>query len=173
MRSLTTDVITAISADGTAPRYLVKLGYSTVIYLSSRETVTWDGHTWSGSIGVDVESISTAQGGGQTATIRLPNHDATYSALVLGDGIREISADIYMLYGDAPFATADGVHVFSGQIDSVPSIGDWVTMTLRSSGGAISHTPRIRLSAFIGEDMPVPGTRIQWAGDVLVLEEQG
>ena len=173
MRTVSASTEAAITSNGTEPRYLVRLGYSPVIYLSSRETVTWDGQSWTGAAGgVAVDSISQSSGGGQTASIRLPNHDAAYAALVLGSGIREITADIYMLYGDAPFAADDGEHIFSGQIDSVPTIDDWVVMQLRSSGASVSSTPRIRLAAFIGDDMPVPGTRIQWAGDVLILEEQ-
>jgi hypothetical protein len=91
-------------------------------------------------------------------------------AVVLGDGIRDITADIYQLYGAAPHAAGDAVHLFSGVIDSVPSIDDFVTLSLRSTGSAVAHTPRVRLSLFVGDDMPTPGTRIQWNGDVLILE---
>jgi hypothetical protein len=91
-------------------------------------------------------------------------------AVVLGDGIRDITADIYQLYGDSPHATGDAVHLFSGVIDSVPSIDDYVTLSLRSTGSAVAYAPRVRLASFIGDDMPTPGTRIQWNGDVLILE---
>lgn len=172
MRTLTTDVTTAIEANGNIPRYLIKLGYSPAIYLSTCETVTWDSQTWLGTIGAEVTSLSTGEGGAKTASISLANHDATYSALVLGDGIRGISADIYQLFGDSPFAADDAVHLFSGEIESVPSIGDYVDMSLKSSGASVAYTPRVRLSSFIGDDMPVAGTRIPWNGDVLILEAQ-
>lgn len=172
MRTLTTDVTTAIEADGTAPRYLIKLSYDPVIYLSTRETVTWDGQSWTGATGAEVTSLSTSEGGSKTASISLPNHDAAYSALVLGDGIRDIAVDIYQLYGDSPFAADDAVHLFSGEIESVPAIDDYVDMSLKSSGAAVAYTPRVRLASFIGDDMPVSGTRIPWNGDVLILEAQ-
>ena len=172
MRTLTTDVTTAIEADGTAPRYLVQLSYDPVIYLSTRETVTWNGQSWTGATGVEVTSLNTGDGGSKTASISLPNHDSAYGALVLGDGIRDIAVNIYQLYGNAPFAIDDAVHLFAGEIESVPSIDDYVEMSLKSSGASVAYTPRVRLAAFIGDDMPVPGTRIQWNGDTLILEGQ-
>jgi hypothetical protein len=76
------------------------------------------------------------------------------------------------LYGAGPYAVDDAEHLFSGVINSVPSIGDYVTMNLVSDGVLTARTPRVQLSSFLGEDMPIPGTRILWNGDSLVLESQ-
>ncbi|MCU7917064.1 MAG: hypothetical protein KZQ95_01745 [Candidatus Thiodiazotropha sp. (ex Epidulcina cf. delphinae)] len=170
-RTVTAKVATAISQDTTTPIYLVYLGYTPAIRLSTLGDVTWNGRLWSES-GVQVTSLKKSQGGGMSASLRLPNHDNSYGALVLGHGVRDIPVDIYKIYGDAPYDAADAVHIFSGVAVSAPSIDDYVTLLLISSGAMTAQTPRIPLSAWLGNDMPVPGTRISWAGDVLVLESR-
>lgn len=170
-RDLTAKVEAAVSQVTTSPIYLVSLGYATIIRLSTLGTINWNGQTWS-DFGVEVKGIRYTRGGGQTASLRISNHDNAYSALILGEGIRDIPVSIYSLYGDAPHDVDDAEHVFQGVIDSVPSIGDFVDMRLVSEGVRTAWTPRIALSAFLGNDMPVPGTRIRWNGDTLVLESQ-
>ncbi|MCG8004703.1 MAG: hypothetical protein JAY88_14785 [Candidatus Thiodiazotropha lotti] len=170
-RTLTAKVATAVSQLSTSPIYLVSLGYTTIIRLSTLGTVNWNGQTWS-NFGVEVKGIRYTRGGGQTASLKIPNHDNAYSALILGEGIRDIPVNIYSLYGDEPYDVDDAQHVFQGVIDSVPSIGDFVDMHLVSEGVQTAWTPRIALSAFLGNDLPVPGTRIRWNGDTLVLESQ-
>ena len=107
-----------------------------------------------------------------TASISLPNHDGAYTAAILNEGIRDIPVNIYQLYGDTPFAADDAEHLFAGYIDSVPALDDYVTIALVSDGVRTALTPRIRLSEWLGDDMPVPGTRITWGGDTLILESR-
>ncbi|PUB82372.1 MAG: hypothetical protein DBP02_15070 [gamma proteobacterium symbiont of Ctena orbiculata] len=171
MRNLSATVSTAVAQDSTTPVYLVELGYAPAIRLSTVGDVSWNGQNWIDS-GVEVRSIRQTKGGGQTASLRLLNHDNAYGALVLGNGIRDIPVDIYQLYGSDPYAVDDAEHLFSGVISGVPSIDDYVTMTLVSDGVLTARTPRVQLSSFLGEDMPIPGTRILWNGDSLVLESR-
>lgn len=171
MRSLTAKVSTAINQPATSPIYLVSLGYATPIRLSTNGDITWNGQTWS-DFGIEVKNIRYTNGGGQSASLRISNHDNSYSALILAEGIRDISVDIYSIYGAAPYAVDDAEHLFSGVIDDVPSIADFVEMRLISEGARTAWTPRITLSTFLGNNLPVPGTRIRWNGEVLVLESQ-
>lgn len=168
-RALSNVVSNAITQIGTEPIYLVSLGYMPIIRLCTNGTRAWNGYTWSDS-GVEITRLIRTEGGGQAAEIRLPNHDNGYGAVVLGVGIRDIPVKIYQLYGAEPHAVDDGVLLFSGYIDAVPSIDDFVTLSLVSGGAFVRRTPNTALSAFMGTNMPVPGTRIAWAGDVLVLE---
>lgn len=170
-RSLSAVVSSSVVQAGTVPIYLVSLGYTPIIRLSTNGTRVWNGQTWSDS-GVKVSQLRRTSGGGQAGSIQLPNHDNGFGAIVLGAGIRDIPVDIYQVYGDAPHAAADAEHLFSGHIDAVPSIDDFVSMSLISAGAVVQRTPRITLATFLGSSMPVPGTRIVWAGDVLVLESQ-
>lgn len=170
-RTLTAKVSAAVSQAATSPIYLVSLGYAIPIRLSTNGTLTWNGQTWS-DFGVEVKSIRYTSGGGQSASLRIINNDNSYSALILGEGIRDIAVDIYSLYGAAPYEAADAEHIFSGVIDSVPRIADHVEMNLVSEGVRTAWTPRLTLTQFLGNDMPVPGTRIRWNGDTLVLESQ-
>lgn len=170
-RSLSVNNASVVTQIGTEPIYLVSLGYTPIIRLCTNGTRSWNGYTWNDS-GVEVVRLVRTEGGGQAAEIRLPNHDNAYGAVVLGKGIRDIPVDIYQLYGAEPHAVEDGEHLFSGYIDGVPSIDDFVILSLMSGGAFVRRTPRIPLSVFLGTNMPVPGTRITWAGDVLVLESQ-
>jgi hypothetical protein len=168
MRTLTANVTAATARQVTAPHYLLALQFSTPLYLSSRESLVWNGLSWvSGDF--RIRRLSPIRGG-MSAEVTLSNHDNAYSAIVLGEEVRGKKAQIWALYGDPPYAQDDPVALFSGEIDAVPEIADQVSLKLISKTAGAVRLPDIPLSLFLGEDMPPDGTVIEWTGGKVTLE---
>lgn len=171
-RTLSTQTQSDIAQTVTTPRYLIELGFTTVVRLSTRGDVTYMGAGWVDS-GAVVDGLNTTPGGGKSLTLQLPNYDNAYTSLVLNFGIRDRSVKVYVLYSNDPFpADEDGELIFEGRMDAVPSFGDVLTLDCQSDGNRTRNSPRTPLVLFLGADMPAPGTVITWNGGSLTLQEQ-
>ena len=167
MRTVSSKVSTATAQQVTAPHYLLALYFSTPLYLTSRDALVWDGLSWvTGDFSIG--RLAPARGG-MGGELSLINHDNAYSAIVLGEEVRGRTVKIWGLYGEPPYAQDDPVPLFSGVISAVPRIGDEVVLSLTSERAVSTRVPDIPLSLFLGEDMPPPGTVIEWAGGTVTL----
>lgn len=167
MIDLNAGAIAAMSGNSTQPIRLIMLGFDAPIYASDGVALAFDGHAWLAS---DIEAVGLTDKDGK---IRLPNHDLSASALVLGQGVSGRAVEVWELYGTAPFSADSGRLLFAGVMDSVPVIGDFVEITVKSSGDGTSRAPRLPLSLWFGSDgLLAPGTTVAWDGHSITLGAQ-
>ena len=170
-RTLNAKVTAAVADTITRPVYLVQLDFSITLRYSTGGAISWNGHTWS-EADVAVSGIRELKGGTYEAILEFGNAENEISSIVLSEGVRDKAVNIWQLYGDAPYAADDAVHLFTGVIDSVPQIGYPTQLRAVSRGAGAIRSPRVPLAVILGEDMAAPGERITWGGQTYVLEAQ-
>ena len=170
MRTLTTAQETATQAPVTAPGYLVEIGFSSPIRLSTRGDQSWDGQAWTGGRLGKVSGIASDGKGGQKARIELINTDLAYSALVLADGVAERTCRIWTFYGDNP---DDATLVLDGVLDSADIRPDIVSVDVIGEAIKTATFPRRFIGRGTGFNQLRPaGTKITWGGQTYILERK-
>jgi hypothetical protein len=170
-RSLSTPTAAATAADVTLPGYLVEIDFATPVYLSSRNTLPWNGQTWV-AWDIAVDQLGTdGTTASQTGSLTLGNTDYTLGAMVLGEGAAGRPVHVWKFYGTAP-ALADPVLMFYGVADQAtidPDRGT-VSITLQQEGGITQFCPRTYINQASGfNHIPPSGTVIHWNGDTFTL----
>ena len=172
-RTLTSAQDTQVDAAVVQPWLLVKLDFSTPLYLTNAdENISWNSQTWSVS-GITVSGLHPSKiGGGQRVQITLPDTANAYFDIIRSEGVDDKQALIYAVHG-APgtaFAVDDAEQLFDGVMDAVPNMGERVTITLASTGTRQMYTPRHYVQPPLFNHLPVPGERIFWNGVWFVAE---
>lgn len=169
MRTLTASTTTEIEKTGTTPRFLVELGTTPITRHSTRETLTYDGQTWTG-FDIHVDSIDIDKNGGQSASLRVSRHNNAMAALLF-DGSAEMTCRIWMLYGDGPtWAPADGNQLFDGVVDGLEINGNYIAITAIDLMSKTEFAPRITLAPPLANHLPPAGKKIRIGPVVYVLE---
>jgi hypothetical protein len=171
MRTLTGAQISATSSTVTTPGYFVEINFPTVLRLSTRDSQSWGGYTWTGGRLGRVSGLSSDGKGEQRGRLELINTDLAYSALVLGDGVAERGCRVWTFYGDNP---ADATLILDGVIDSADEIN--ADRVVLSVVGESLRTAEF-LRRFIGpgtgfNNLRPSGTKVTWDGQVYVLERK-
>jgi hypothetical protein len=169
MRTLSSATETAVTSAITSPVFLIELGWSPTLYLSSRGDVTWDGTDYTGG-NVEVKKLSQSGNGNVTGELEFLNLNNTYSSLILNQGARDISVDIWVADASA-LSASDPVKVFSGTMDGA-KIGDRCLVSITSESEWLAVSPRIFCSPPVFNFMPSDGTRIYWAGSYYTLDRR-
>ena len=157
MRELSSVNRTGIASTLTRPVYLVEFGFATPLRLSSRETITYAGNTYTAAtLAVDVSAPS----------IRLLNASLAYTATfkVGADGIK---CSILVVYGDGPFSRGDADLVFSGEVGAV-GIGDQISIRLRDAPP--KQVPRLQVAPPAFNNLPPDGLEIRTSAGLFRLE---
>lgn len=167
-RTLTTEQQSAVTTTVTTPGYLVELGYSTTLRLSSRGDQSWDGNTWMGGRMGKISGLVATGGGDQLGRIELVNSDLAYSALVLNEGATDIRCRVWVFYGDNP---ADASLLLDGVTDGADIAPDKVRLNVVGESMRTASFPRRVIGPSTGFNHLRPsGTRITWGGQTYVLE---
>lgn len=170
MRTLSAPTDTATQATITTPAYFVRLGFSTVVRLSSRGDQSWDSQTWTGGRLGKIGGLSWDGKGGQRGTLEIINTDIVYSALVLNEGVADRTAEIWKFYGDNP-ALSDPVKVFDGVMDEADIGADFVRITLIGENARTLYSPRRFIGPATGFNHLSPaGRKITWGGQPIELK---
>lgn len=170
MRTLSTPTGIAVASTITTPAYLVELGFSAVVRLSSRNDQSWNGQTWLGGRIRKVSGLTQDANGGQSGSLELINTDLVYSALILNEDAADKSCRIWKFYGDNP-ALSDPVQVFSGVLNETDIGPDVVRVSLVGENSRTMFSPRRFIGKGTGFNHLRPtGTKITWGGQVYVLE---
>lgn len=169
-RTLTSNTSTAIASQATAPRMLIEAAWSTTVRICTRETVTWGGYAWTGPSG----SVSGLGGSNadHRCTITLLNHDDSYGAIALSEGLSDIAVKVWALYGTPSFATDDAVLLFDGQMDGGSITVDRVTIDCIAMRAQTMYAPRIYAQPPLINHAPPAGTVLRWNGDTYTLERR-
>lgn len=148
------------------PMFLVELGFSTTLRLSSASgSVTWNSQSWTPS-GIRVERITPFGEGGQTASISLPDPAAVYFAIVRSEGVDDNVLKIWQLYGDPgdTYAVADAVQLFSGFMASVPKMAERINIANKTHSSRTQKIPRHTIGQPTANHLPEPGATINFYG---------
>lgn len=157
MRQLSSANRTGIASTLTRPLYLVEFGFATPLRLSSRETVSYAGSTFtSASLVVDVSAPS----------IRLLNASLAYTSTfkVGADGVTCL---VWVVYGESPFTRGAADLVFSGEVGAV-GIGEQISIRLRDAPP--KQVPRLQVAPPAFNNLPPDGLEIRTSAGLFRLE---
>ena len=172
MRTLSTAMAVELGLTVTRPGYLVRLGYSTTLYLSTLGDVSWDGQAWIAK-DMKVSSVSQSGAGSNTGALEVGNTDDAFGALVLNEGASEIPVTVWAVYAGAT-ATDDPVMVFNGVTDGADISTSRVSFSLVPQRNDTLYSPRVFINKAAGFNFLQPaGTRIAFGNETFVLERAG
>jgi hypothetical protein len=168
MKTLTAELLAELGASVTRPGYLVQLGYSATLYLSTMGDISHADQAWSGA-DVKLSGLSTNGAGSNKATLALGNTDGAYGALVLNEGASDIEAIVWACYAGAT-ATGDVVQVFAGVVDGADISAQTVTLQLAAQRNKTLYCPRVFIAKPTFNFLQPAGTKIVFGGETFVLE---
>src|SRR5881296_792885 len=111
-RTLTAGTLSEIGAAVTRPGYLVEIDFATILRLSSRGTMPWNGNTYTAWY-VQISGVGFDAGKAQGGSLTLGDFDDSISALILDQGIADRAIRIWKIYGETP-GPSDAVPLFAG-----------------------------------------------------------
>lgn len=161
---------TEIAKRGASPHFLAYLGFSTPLYYSSRESITWAGDTFI-PVYLDLINFSPDDFGADGGIIRLDNSDGALGAVILSQGIADKSIKVWELWGDGSPPGTWGVNdvelIFDGVIDSSGPIGQVIDLRLARTTSLVSAMPRV---FYEHENILPAGTKIQLNGTTVTID---
>ena len=169
MKTLSSALLTELGLTVTRPGYLIQLGFSSTLYLSTMGDISWNSFTWSGK-NVRVTGLNSDGSASSAATLALGNTDDSYGALVLNEGASDIAVSVWACYAGAT-ALGDPVLVFSGVIDGAEIDTRRVVMQLVAQANSTLYSPRVFINKSSGFNFLQPaGSKIFFNGETFVLE---
>lgn len=168
MLTLSSALIAELGLIVTRPGYLVQVGYSVPMYLSTLGNITWNAHAWTGS-DVKVSGLSQDGKGASGATLQIGNTDGAIGVVVLSDGAADIPVSIWAVYAGAT-ASGDPVQRFGGVTNGATIDADKVTFTLTSTANTTLNAPRFFIGQINGfNQLKTAGTVINWGAEAYTL----
>lgn len=172
MRTLTPATTSATDATVTQPLYLIEIGFSPALRLSTRGDVTWNSLSWSGGEAIDVSSLDADGSGRQSGTVQIGNLDDYVGTLVLSQGVADRPVKIWKADG-AALDVADPVLVFDGVAQGADVDTSRVSLSLAGSGTRSAFVPSRVIGAASGFNFLLPaGTKIKIGATTYTLERQ-
>jgi hypothetical protein len=171
MRTLTTPTSDAASALTTQPGWLVEIGFTTPLRLSSRGTVETLGNTFTGW---DVQVSGIAVDGTRPATsgsLTLGDHDQSISALVLGQGLAGREVRVWRYFAEA-IDDLDPVLMFFGvAAQSAGGAARQIQVALVAREASVLYSPRRYMTRESGFSvLPPTGKVITFNGERYALQ---
>lgn len=167
MRTLSTPTTALVTAQDTAPAYLVLVDFdSGPVRWCTRETVTWAGQTWLGaSLTVEPPTDTT-----NTGRLVFTDPDALVHALIFAGAFKSRAVDIWKFWG-AALATDDPVHMGRCVTAGADSAQGKRTINLVRHRATLLQSPRQIIGPSIGVNyLAAPGEQIAWGAAILTLE---
>lgn len=172
MRTLTEPTASATGATVTQPLYLIEIGFSPALRLSTRGDVTWNSVIWSGGELVAVSGLQSDGSGRQSGTIQVGNLDDYLGTLVLGQGVADRACKLWKADG-AALAASDPVLVFDGVIARADVDVSRVSLILAGAGSRAAFVPSRVIGPAAGFSVLTPaGTQIRIGTSTYTLERQ-
>jgi hypothetical protein len=172
-RTLSIGTAAAVAETGTAPAYLVQIGWSAVSRLTTADTVlSWSGYIWLPGP-VTLSGLAWGNSGLQTARLTLGNTDQAFSALALNEGVADLSVVVYA-YDRSATAAGDPVKIFDGVGGRLSADDNSVQIELSTQRARALKSPRHRVTRGAGYSLlPAPGTVVRWGNERYVLTRRG
>ena len=172
MRALTDATLAAAAVAVTQPLYLIEIGFTPPLRLSTRGDVTWNGLAWSGGEAIAVSSLDADGSGRQSGTIQIGNLDDYVGTLVLAQGVADRPVKVWKADGTALDVAAPAL-VFDGVIQGADVDTTRVSLSLAGSGTRSAFAPRRVIGAASGFNFLLPaGTKIKIGATTYTLERQ-
>lgn len=168
MRILTTKLLDELNLTVTRPGYLIQIGFSSIIRLSSIGDVYWGNYYWYPTA-FNVSGISHTGNAYSEATLSINNIDNTYSALVLNEGASDIPIKVYACYSSLSETVTQ---VFDGVIDGADIDTKNVTFRLTPQGNNTLYSPRVFISKPKFNFLQPEGTKLVANGQTYVLKRK-
>lgn len=166
MRDFSTSELAILDADVTRPRWFVRMGFETVVRLTTAETITWAAQGGS-FVNADMEVALS-----ENPTLTIFNALGDFGVTVLTDGTAGRSLKIWQAYkasGESSTLAgyAEPVLLFDGQMAEA-EIGEFVT--IRSKQWGSLFTPRHYVQAPAFNHLPKRGDVIEMPNQKVILE---
>ena len=172
MRALTDATLIAAAGTVTQPLYLIEIGFTPALRLSTRGDVAWNALAWSGGEAIAVGSLDADGSGRQSGTIQIGNLDDYVGTLVLAQGVADRPVRVWKADGMA-LDVADPALVFDGVIQGADVDTSRVSLSLAGSGTRSAFAPRRVIGAASGFNFLLPaGTKITIGATTYTLERQ-
>lgn len=171
------DVLDSIQSelvnDFTKPVYLLTLGFSPVIYLSTGPDIIFNTNTYVGSL-ITLSSFTWTPEGGQTGDIIFLNDENSIAtALILGGSIADVTVEIYQTYMLAAGGNTTPIKVVGGVLDASTITPSQVIVRVVSSRSKSEYLPRRYYTKNEGFNfLPTDGQLITWNGENFILEAE-
>lgn len=171
MKTLTPALLTELGLVSTRPGYLISLGYSLPIRLSTMGDISWNSLAWAGNnMNIRLSGLSQDGKGANTCNLEVGNIDLSYGALVLNEGASDIPVVIYSVYAGATDAS-DVIQVFSGVLDGANISETKVSFTLVSQNNKTLYSPRVFINKPKFNFLQPANTKIVFGNETFILEK--
>lgn len=159
-----------ITGDVRKPRQMVKiiLGVNT-LYLSTGDDFDWEGNTYVHS-GLLVSDVKTGKGGIQSCRVSVIDDGHAYSGYVIDVGFVYKEVSYWKVYGEPPYAAADPILQFKGEIVKIPRIGSTVIFDCATKYGTTRKVPSVTLGPPNIHHLPFPGQQVVIGNELYIVE---
>lgn len=166
MRTLSGTLAAELGLTITRPGYLVEIGFSSVLRLSTLGDVSYGGYVWSAA-DIKVAGLGRNEQGGNGGQLSLGNADLDYGALILNEGAADRPVRIWSVWAGAP---AEAMLEFDGIGDDA-EIGTRVVIRLIQDARRYTYSPRRFINAATGFATLLPaGTKIAIGQQSYILD---
>jgi hypothetical protein len=163
MKTLDAATLTELSATVSRPLLLVEIDFSSVIRMSSRSDVSWNGYTWT-SQSIKVDGISVDGSGGSACKLTIGNTDNMIGAILLNERIADKAIQVWEAWLD-PTNIPRVVSRFTGVGDSFEIGSQSAVINAVAAGTNLRHAPRQMISVAGGFSRLRPeGYKMNWNG---------
>lgn len=167
MRTLSADLISRHAGAVQQPAWLVEIAFSSVLRLSSFDTVTVIGQTWTVA-DINVEGVRI-NGMSISGSLVFGNADDLFASYVLGEGVGGRAISIYG-YDAAETDNEDVVHVIDCVGGEASVTAEKIIIALRDAKD-FSYSPRKFINAANGFTQLIPaGKSIKINGQTYIIE---
>jgi len=166
---LTAAQITNLAADVRKPRQMVKiiLGAQTLRLTTGKDT-TWNGNSYVKS-GLKVSSVTTGEGGIKSCRVSIINEQQTYSDLAITTGFVFREIKYWKVYGSEPFAVADPILEFTGEIVAIPEMGKIISFDCMTKNAVSRRVSDVVLGPPNIHHLPYNGQKITIGNEVYTV----
>lgn len=163
MLTLSANNTTEVAKAVTEPFFLLYIGTTTPIRISSRDAVTVLSNSWVSAY-FDVGGIQYGEYGDNVASIRLHKD---YRDTILTNNFYELLFVLYMMWGSGPYVDADAVKLITGYGDSSAIHRDYVDVTIASQDSRTAAAPRVHYSH---QNIQPAGSKITLANTTITID---
>lgn len=166
MRTLSGALATELGLTITRPGYLVEIGFSSVLRLSTLGPLNYSGYTWLPA-DIRVSGLSRNEQGQQAPALSIGNAGLDYGALILAEGIADRPVRIWSVWAGAP---AEAMPEFDGIGDDAEIKDLRIAIKLVNADRRYAYSPRRFIGPQTGVNVRLPaGKRITVGGMTVVL----
>jgi hypothetical protein len=154
----------------TKPYFLIELGFSVTLYMSTLKDIVIDSNLYSASRMITVGNMKPDDNGDIKSSVIIDNVDNALSVLTLAESPSGLSVVIYKAYGDSP-TQSDLVKIFDGVmgLTKIDDRSNNVTINV-SSKSIDTLSPGLVISRPTFNWLPPSGTTIKTGNTILTLQ---